>query len=83
MVSILRGSGALDLDVEVGDLVSLLPVGGDADGVRTRGLRYPLSGERLRLGESRGLSNVVQATPASVSLDGGALLVITIAGGPR
>jgi thiamine pyrophosphokinase len=71
-----RGGGRLELRGGVGDLVSLLPLGGDAVGVRTDGLRYPLDGEDLHVGRSRGLSNVVERAPASVSLDRGTLLVI-------
>jgi thiamine pyrophosphokinase len=59
-----------------GDLVTLLPVGGDARGVTTEGLRWPLDGATLTLGRSRGLSNEVVATPAAVSLRDGVLLVI-------
>jgi thiamine pyrophosphokinase len=59
-----------------GDLVTLLPIGGDAAGVSTTGLRYPLVGETLLLGRTRGLSNEVEKPPASVSLEGGTLLVI-------
>ncbi|MGZ6371767.1 MAG: thiamine diphosphokinase [Candidatus Limnocylindria bacterium] len=71
-----RGGGARELDGTAGDLVTLLPVGGDAMGVRTTGLRYPLAGETLTLGRTRGLSNEVVQAPASVSLDAGTLLVI-------
>jgi len=63
----------------VGDLVTLLPVGADAEGIRTVGLRYALRGEALRLGRSRGVSNVIAALPASVTLDAGALLIIETA----
>jgi thiamine pyrophosphokinase len=66
----------LRLSGRVGDLVSLLPIGGDAEGVRTEGLRFALNGERLALGPSRGLSNVVVSQPASVSLERGLLLVV-------
>jgi thiamine pyrophosphokinase len=59
--------------------VSLLPVGGDALGVRTDGLLFPLAGEALRFGRSRGVSNEVAAAPASVSLEDGVLLVIETA----
>jgi thiamine pyrophosphokinase len=74
-----RGGGRLELGGRVGDLVTLLPLGGDARGVRTDGLRYPLHGEDLHVGRSRGLSNVVERAPASVSLDRGTLLVIETA----
>lgn len=72
----LRGGEQLSLGAAEGALVTLLPVGGDAAGVRTEGLDYPLDGETLRLGRSRGLSNRVRRAPASVSLEGGTLLVI-------
>jgi thiamine pyrophosphokinase len=75
-VRALHGGRRRDLDGAPGDLVTLLPVGGDAAGVTTTGLRFPLRSETLHLGRSRGLSNEVEEAPASVSLDGGTLLVI-------
>ena len=64
-----------------GDLVTLLPIGGDARGVRTVGLRWELEGSTLVLGRSRGLSNEVVATGASVGLERGTLLVVETARG--
>jgi thiamine pyrophosphokinase len=72
----LSGGSRRELDGVAGDLVTLLPVGGDAVGVRTEGLRYPLVGETLHSGRSRGLSNEVEHEPASVSLESGTLLII-------
>lgn len=60
----------------VGDLVSLVPVAGSAAGVTTRGLRYPLAGEPLVLGRTRGVSNVRTAAVARITLESGRLLVI-------
>jgi thiamine pyrophosphokinase len=80
-VRAVRGGGSLDLAGPVGAVVTLLPVGGDAEGVRTHGLRYPLAGETLRFGRARGLSNEVAALPARVSLDKGSLLVFESPGG--
>jgi thiamine pyrophosphokinase len=71
-----HGGETLQLTGAEGDLVTLLAVGGDAWGVRTEGLRYPLAGEALGLGGSRGLSNQVEQAPASVSLERGTLLVV-------
>lgn len=59
-----------------GQTVSLIPMGGDALGVTTVGLRWRLDGENLRFGSSRGISNVLGAPAATVSLLGGVLLVI-------
>jgi len=73
---IIRAGERADLMGRPGDLVTLLAVGGDAEGVRTEGLRYPLRSETLRLGSSRGVSNEVAAAGASVTLGSGTLLVI-------
>ena len=75
-VRALRGGRRLDLDGEEGDFVTLLAVEGEAAGARTEGLRFPLLGETLQVGRSRGLSNQVEHVPASVSLERGTLLVI-------
>lgn len=71
----LVGPGWHDLGGRVGDLVSLMPFGGDAAGVTTAGLRYPLRGEALPLGPSRGLSNVRDAGDASIEVEAGRLLI--------
>lgn len=78
-VRVLHGATRLGLAGAPGDLVSLLPIGGDASGVTTDGLRWALSGETLRMGRSRGLSNEVTGPPASVSLERGTLLVVETA----
>ncbi len=72
-VRCLRGGERLRFKGRVGARLSLLPLGGDALGVRTEGLRYPLRGERLRFGKARGVSNVFLSTEASVELDEGVL----------
>ncbi len=59
-----------------GELVSILPVHGAADGVRTRGLRFPLDGERLEAGTTRGVSNELLGETAEVAVAVGSLLVI-------
>ena len=65
-----------ELDGRIGDLVSLLPVGGDAFGISTVGLAYPLDDETLFDGLTRGLSNRRAAAVASVTLRAGRLLVV-------
>lgn len=59
-----------------GDVVSLLPVGGTARGVRTEGLLYPLVGEDLGSGTTRGVSNEMTGSLAAVSLAAGVLLAV-------
>src|SRR5207248_6327963 len=70
-----RGKGSLSLSGPVGALVTLLPVNGDAEGVTTAGLRFPLRDETLRFGRARGLSNEVASLPAQVTVRKGSLLV--------
>lgn len=66
-----------------GSLVTLLAAGGDAVGITTAGLQYPLQGAMLRPGTSRGVSNVLVGERGSVVLDHGTLLVIQPDGGTR
>ena len=78
-VRALGGGGRIDLAGGLGATVTLLPVGGDAGGVTTEGLRWPLSDATLGFGRSRGLSNEVVSPPASVRIEHGTLLVIETA----
>ena len=75
-VHVLHGPGEVVVDAAVGDLVTLVPVGGDAVAVRTTGLRFPLRSEGLPAATTRGVSNVVEHAGATVALDAGTLLVI-------
>jgi thiamine pyrophosphokinase len=59
-----------------GELVSLLALHGPATGVVTDGLAYPLRGEVLEPGSSRGLSNVFSGDRARVSLESGVLFAV-------
>ncbi len=65
-----------DLRGSPGDLCTLLPLGGPASGVRTERLRFPLDGETLEPGSTRGVSNELLAADASVSIAAGTLLAI-------
>jgi len=79
VVRALHDGGRAELRGSVGDIVTLLPVGSDATGVTTDGLRWPLASATLRFGRSRGLSNEVVGLPASVRIEHGTLLVIETA----
>ena len=73
---LLHGPGQADIDGQPGDLLSLIPLTGEATGVQTNGLYYPLYGETLRFGKPRGVSNVLTQEHAEVSLERGLLLII-------
>ncbi len=70
------GGSRADLAGSFPCLVSLIPFGGDAQGVTTDGLRYPLRGEDLRAGVARGISNVREESVGAVTLRSGRLLII-------
>lgn len=74
----LRGGQSIELKGRPGDTVSLIPLAGDALGVTTRGLEYPLSDSRLPFGATLGVSNVLTADSAHVSLAEGLLLCMII-----
>jgi len=75
-IVLLTGPATLELRGRAGDLVSLVPFGGDAEGVTTRDLQFPLNDERLEAGRARGLSNVRLGADAQASLRKGRLLVV-------
>jgi len=58
------------------DTVSLIPIAGEAHGIRTQNLYYPLLDETLRFGPARGVSNVMLGESASVSFSQGLLLIV-------
>jgi thiamine pyrophosphokinase len=83
-VAVARGGDPpVTITGDPGSLVSLLPVGGPARGIVTTALRYPLRGEELAPGTSRGVSNELSADSASVELESGVLLVVQPFGGVR
>ena len=59
-----------------GGHVTLLPVHGPAHGVSTEGLLYPLEGETLAPGSTRGVSNELLDAQAHVRVTAGVLLAI-------
>ncbi len=64
------------LSGEVGEIVTLLAYGGATTGIYTTGLRWELTGETLEAGSSRGVSNVMVAPAASVTVATGVVLAI-------
>lgn len=74
LVHVVRGERVLQ--GVPGELVTLVPLGGPAHGVTTAGLEYPLHGETLEPGFTRGVSNVFAEPHARVTLAAGVLLAI-------
>jgi len=63
-----------------GELISLFAVHGWASGVVTEGLFYPLRGETLEPGSTRGLSNVFAEPEARIGIERGVLLAVRPSG---
>ena len=64
------------LPVEPGAIVTLMAIGGRADGVRTRGLRWRLDGQTLMPGSTLGVSNVATSAGPTVSVESGTVLAV-------
>ena len=64
------------VDGQLGDIISLLPMKSNAEGISTTGLAYPLSNETLLLEHSRGVSNRMAEPHALITLTKGCLLCI-------
>jgi thiamine pyrophosphokinase len=73
---VLRPGPGVRVEGRPGQLVTIVPVHGAAEGVRTDGLRFPLHGETLPAGTTRGVSNEMLAATAHVTLTGGVALVV-------
>ncbi len=67
----------------IGETVSLIPLAGDAIGVTTRGLAYPLEDDTIPFGRALGVSNRLTAPRAEITVRQGLLLVVHISGQHR
>ena len=68
--------GERELTGVEGGLLSLFALHGPASGVSTEGLAYPLAGETLMPGSTRGLSNRFAARRARIAVESGVLLAV-------
>lgn len=82
-VSIIEGNqeifyckNKIEISGKKNDLISLIPLLGDCQGVMTQGLKWCLQGENLQVGESRGVSNEMLGNRCTVGLKRGCLLII-------
>jgi thiamine pyrophosphokinase len=77
-ILIVHPDETLTIQGQPGDIVSLIPLAGDAHEIITHGLEYPLQAESLAFGSTRGVSNVLVEETATISLNAGMLMVILI-----
>jgi thiamine pyrophosphokinase len=59
-----------------GDLVSLVPIDKRVAGIKTQGLEYPLHGETLERGSTRGISNVMLEAEAEIRWQKGWMIIV-------
>ena len=77
-ILLLHPGGQHTLRGQPGDTLSLLPLGGEAQGITTQGLEYPLLNGQLEFGSPRGVSNVLLAEEAHITFQAGLLLCLLI-----
>ncbi|TYP56672.1 thiamine diphosphokinase [Thermosediminibacter litoriperuensis] len=72
--------GASEIEGEKGQILSLIPLTPEVSGIETAGLYYPLKGEIIPMGASRGISNVLTEDRAVVKVKRGMLLAVRLSG---
>jgi len=70
--------GQLEILGQPNDIVSLIPLMGDVEGVTTQGLEYPINNDTLSSGSTRGISNVLLGDHATIVIKEGLLLCTII-----
>ena len=75
-IHIMSAHQTLSLTCERSEVISLIPLGGDARDVTTSGLQWNLAHETLSIRASRGVSNRATRTTVEISLGDGALAVM-------
>ena len=77
IAQMLRSGQELTLDAPPGSTVSVLPLSAQVTGITYTGLKYALTGATLKLGSTRGISNLVVSSPVTIRIGTGLLLVVT------
>jgi thiamine pyrophosphokinase len=77
---VLRGGDTLTLQGAPGDTVSLIPLCDTAHGITAAGLEYPLEGDTLPFGTTRGISNSFTGKKVEIHLEAGLLICVQIHG---
>lgn len=73
---LLRDHESMIIEAEIGDIVSLIPLSPQVDGVTTNGLRWALDNAKLDFGSTLSISNEMTIPRASIKINAGKLLVI-------
>ena len=71
-------SGKVEIPGEKGDILSLIPVLGDAEGITLSGLKYSLCGATLKVGKTVGISNEFVDNKAGITVEKGLVIAIKV-----
>jgi thiamine pyrophosphokinase len=77
-INLIRSGKVLEIRGQAGDIVSLIPLWGEAAGITTQGLEYPLENGVLEFGSTTGISNVLTGEKAIVHVSQGLLACVVI-----
>lgn len=68
----------IEINGKKGQTLSIIPINGNAEGVTTEGLEYPLNNETLYFADTRGISNVMTENKCAISVKNGMALIIKV-----
>ena len=66
----------IQVEGKVGDIISIIPINGDANGITLENLEYPLNNYDMKFGVPLGISNVMIDTECTIKVEKGSLLII-------
>lgn len=66
----------ITIEGKIGDIISVIPFKGDANGVTLRDLEYPLDEFDLEYSTPRGISNVMLDTACHINVRDGCILIV-------
>lgn len=73
---IMAGNGHMEIEGQIGEYVSIIPLSEKVEGVTLKGLKYPLVNATIPMGASIGVSNRFVKTKAEVTVKNGKILLI-------
>lgn len=79
IAQVMRGGETLTLHGAVGSTVSAIPLSDTVTGITYTGMKYPLTDHTLHMGSTRGISNEMLDTTATVTIRTGLLMIVQIA----
>lgn len=73
---VVKGPQKVKIEGKKGELLSLIPLLGNVEGIMSKNLYYPLKNDTLVFGKPRGVSNVLTKNIAKIAFEKGSLLLV-------